>query len=910
MLVKLFERNSIILCVIPLFISLFNIFGPFLTDSVYLYSGVAVGVGSRVLPGYPTIDPNVGATSFALGARAALAVLSGHLPLWNHYEGLGAPLLGEMQSAALFPPTWLLALPHGQAIEQPLLQLVAGVGAFLFFRKFGLGTTAALAGSLVFEVNGVFAWLRNAIYNPVAFLPWLFFTVEALRAAALAERRLPQRAPMICLGAVMAALALYAGFPEQVYLYSLLLIAWAMFRMAGLASRKNLTFISDLLLTGLIALSLSAPVLVAFVVFLGDAKAAEHEGNGFYGVWLNSGAIIQYVMPYIFGPIYASTNQNVSDIWSRTGGYIGFMPVVIAFAGLLIPQRRAVKIFLVGWVVIALAASHGLPGVYQAFLTLPLVKLTASFRYLNPSWIFCIIFLGALFIDSIPTLPQPVLRRILSWAVACGLLLIVVAAVGARPLIPELWIASLTYKAFITGALLGVAVLSFCILRAARCASAEGAARVLSGILVAEAMFWFLIPYLSYPREGKVDDDVISFLRANIGYQRVINITEASLSPNYGSYFGIPLLNYDDVPVPKITGDYIKENLDPYAKSNVFIPSFPNLSPEQQTDRQKLFRERFSRYAQAGVKYMLGGADFNSNPAFHILPTGKYPYLLAAGQRVEIFSQGEPATSFTVTDVSLLMGTFDNTSSGQLKVTFCAGAVCAEGLADLGLAKDNKPLPILLDHPIRVEEGTGYSIRIEKLDGEKGVVLWMFPLASTDTATRIIGTPATVRDKYFPDLRLASDSDFDAMLVHRGLSMSIYELPGTRDYFSAEACALKPSSHDRVDASCARPSKLTRLELSMRGWSATVNGEAVPIGLSDGVFQTVDLPAGEKRIEFTYEPPGFKPALGAAGAALLLVLAVFARAIHVTCAKPTPDDLMRSGQSLSQRAQSTLPPCL
>ena len=106
--------------------------------------------------------------------------------------------------------------------------------------------------------------------------------------------------------------------------------------------------------------------------------------------------------------------------------------------------------------------------------------------------------------------------------------------------------------------------------------------------------------------------------------------------------------------------------------------------------------------------------------------------------------------------------------------------------------------------------------------------------------------------------------------------MSIYELPNTRDYYSAESCTLTPLSRDRVDASCAHMSKLTRLEVFMRGWSATVNEQPVPIDLSDGVFQTVDLPAGASRIEFTYEPPWFKPALAAATVALLLVFVVFA----------------------------------
>jgi hypothetical protein len=116
---KLFERRILeifVICAIPCFIALFSVFGPFLADAVYLYSGVALRVQAGGLAGFPTIDPNAGFTSFVLGARAASDLLSGHLPLWNHYEGLGTPLLGEMQSAALFPPTLLLAFPHGQAL--------------------------------------------------------------------------------------------------------------------------------------------------------------------------------------------------------------------------------------------------------------------------------------------------------------------------------------------------------------------------------------------------------------------------------------------------------------------------------------------------------------------------------------------------------------------------------------------------------------------------------------------------------------------------------------------------------------------------------------------------------------------------------------------------------------------------
>ena len=87
------------------------------------------GLGSAVftgLGGTPTIDPNIAFTSHAIGSLAARSVVAGESLWWNPYEGVGAPLAGEMQSAALFPLTWLMALPNGQLIEHLVFQIVAG----------------------------------------------------------------------------------------------------------------------------------------------------------------------------------------------------------------------------------------------------------------------------------------------------------------------------------------------------------------------------------------------------------------------------------------------------------------------------------------------------------------------------------------------------------------------------------------------------------------------------------------------------------------------------------------------------------------------------------------------------------------------------------------------------------------
>src|SRR3954451_21443225 len=97
------------------------------------------------LPGERAIDPNDGFTSQALGHRAALDWLHLRVPWWNPYEGTGAPLAGELQSAAFFPPTLLTAFANGQLYEHLLLEIVAGLSTYLLLRRLAIGRSASVA---------------------------------------------------------------------------------------------------------------------------------------------------------------------------------------------------------------------------------------------------------------------------------------------------------------------------------------------------------------------------------------------------------------------------------------------------------------------------------------------------------------------------------------------------------------------------------------------------------------------------------------------------------------------------------------------------------------------------------------------------------------------------------------------
>jgi hypothetical protein len=860
------RSHLVILAAVAIAIAVFGIFGPFLMDAVYFYSGVAAVDRFGPVSGVPTIDPNAGTLSFPLGARAAFEVLAGKLPLWNFYEGLGTPLLGEMQSAALFPPTWLLSLKHGQLIEHALLQFIGGVGAFLFFRKFGLGVTAAVTGALLYELNGVFAWLRNAIFNPVAFLPWLLLSMEWIRANAIGQLTYRERLPAIGVGGVAGALALYAGFPEQVYLYAFLVAIWTGFRVRALAAQELRRAIPDIFAMAIISAVISAPVLVTFADFLMDSDWGRHK-EGFYGAYFGPTMLLQYLAPYVYGSIFGTSNPAVMGMWSGIGGYVGFLPVAAAIGALVFTDRRGAKAVLVLWVVVCLCVTHGMPGVYQAFMALPLMKTAAVSRYLNPSWIFCIIFLVALFIDRLAEAAPAAARRAVVCAVLAGLAVVAAVGVAALPLISELWLDNAARR-YVAAALAAVAVLSGGMIALGWSLRGEVLAKCVSALLVAEALAWFCFPMLSHLRAARVDEKSISFLQAHIGLQRVVETQGQGIGPNFGSYFGIPTLSYGDLPVPARTVAYLQKHIDRHAGTEFVWNG--NLPPAELAARDEMFRERLPLYGAIGVKYLLAPADYNAIAAFQGLSdVEKGPHGLSAGQRLEISAVRGPAAEDAIAGLTVLVGTYGDTATGSLGVRLCARGLCAEGDADIAHGRDGQPLAISLDNVLDIGPGEAFTVSFRKIGGENLIAVWLLnPSAG--------GEQVPVR-AWLPKLGFIPRKDL--LPVHQGPAMSIFEIPGVRPYFSAGGCDVTPLSRNRVEVNCPTPNTLLRLELYMRGWRARVNGRNVVLGQEDDTFQTVAVAAGKSVVEFSYRPPGLNLALAAAILGIAAVLAIFAGAV-------------------------------
>jgi hypothetical protein len=306
------------------------------------------------LVGLPWSDANVGWVSQALGQRAALDLLHGQLPWWNPFEGVGAPLLGEAQSAALFPLTPLMALPNGQVLFHLALELVAGAAMLGCLRELRLARWACVAGAIAFACNGTFAWVTNAPFNPVAFLPVLVWGLERCRRRGLLED--PAGWLLVAAG---IELSLYAGFPETAYIDGLFALGWALLRAIQQPGATRAAYVGRVAFGAGVGLAVSAPFLAAFAAATSGAFVAAH-GSLFAGFSLPAPAASTLGMPYLLGPLHGFSSPALGPVyWNGIGGYLSALGIALGLVGILAGRDRGLRVFLGVWVAVTVARAVG-----------------------------------------------------------------------------------------------------------------------------------------------------------------------------------------------------------------------------------------------------------------------------------------------------------------------------------------------------------------------------------------------------------------------------------------------------------------------------------------------------------------------------------------------------------------------
>lgn len=631
-----------------LFLNLFQVLGIINTNPVDYRSVLAVNRQELFLNGEHTIDPNDGFTKQALGRASADEILSFDLPLWNQFEGIGMPLAAEMQSAALFPLTILHSLENGTIIIHTILQIIGGIGMYLFLRILKIRRIGSLSGGILFALSGSFVWLTNAALNPVAFIPLLMLGVEYLYRSTIKKKS----GGWILL-AVSLALSLYSGFPETVYLYSILPIGWAILRLFDLEKSLRLKFIVKLLVGGLVGLLLAAPILILFGAYVFSAYIGSH-GEGLATYHLSTYSLVAFVFPYIYGPIFGilSTAKDLAviDFWSNVGSYAGVSIIFLAVIGLFSKQiSRKYLIFLFTVVVIYSARTYGSDTLINLLNYIPGMSLLAVYRYAVPAIIFSLIVLA---IFGIQTLIDSYSKRLLYIYFGIFSLILAYLAYFGFGLSREL--GTKTVKVYFLASLILV-FSCFVAFLFIKFLPKKYQYLALSLVLIFEVTALYLVPQLSTDKHEGLELSSVEFLKQNLGNSRFYTL--GPIEPNYGSYFRIASINNNDLPVPKNWSEYIKAKLNSNTDPVLFTGTFMS-DPAGPTPKQELLRN-LDNYRDLGVKYVV----VQSSLPFSDEEQQTHGFVKVHSDRVaKIYELSNPSSYFVTENQKCLIEALSKTS--------------------------------------------------------------------------------------------------------------------------------------------------------------------------------------------------------------------------------------------------------
>jgi len=266
---------------------------------------------------------------------------AGRLPLWNPFNGAGAPLFANYQSALLYLPNLIaLLIPGGQALGWiGMLHLLwAGLGMGLYLRELGLPTFPRAIGLLAYALNGavVARFGTPPMVAVAAWLPWLMLAIERLiRRRTLID---------VSLLALVVTLQLLAGHAQWAF-YSLTLAAvYSLFRVFITDRPRDKPYLPLLLIGAGVALgfAMAAVQLLPTAELQRQSQRAESVETSFA---LNFSyqwpSLLTQINPSFFGNPGDGT-YVIGGEYFETASYIGIVPLCLALLaiGYYVRNRR------------------------------------------------------------------------------------------------------------------------------------------------------------------------------------------------------------------------------------------------------------------------------------------------------------------------------------------------------------------------------------------------------------------------------------------------------------------------------------------------------------------------------------------------------------------------------------------
>lgn len=312
---------------------------------------------------------------------------SGHIPLWNPDNMLGAPLVGNMQSAVFYPANWLYFIFPGAfslAMRAWLKLFIAALGMYLLARRVaGVGPLGAAIASVGFSFGAFMTvWLLHPHTAVAAWLPWLW-----LATSALIGRQTARRLWLVAAVAAVVAVIILAGHPETAYEIALVTGLFVIFLLWRQRSQGWAYLVRGFGLWAgacFIGVCLAAVQILPFVEYLQNSASTLLRGSATSAQAYSLPAYYAWTMisPDLYG------NPAHHDWWgpqanyNEANMYCGVLVILLALFAPLARERpqRQLSLFLLAFVGLAAAVVFNVPVLRQALVTATFTGLMATQR--------------------------------------------------------------------------------------------------------------------------------------------------------------------------------------------------------------------------------------------------------------------------------------------------------------------------------------------------------------------------------------------------------------------------------------------------------------------------------------------------------------------------------------------------
>lgn len=281
-------------------------------------------------------------------------LLAGHLPLWNPYVGMGAPLLANYQSALFYPGSWVYFglfvaggvrwMAWGQAVMIAMHLAWAALGMARLAGRLGMGRFAQVAAGLAFGLSGYLTARASflSINAAAAWLPWIVLCLTGLIDSL--QSKTPPLRWFLALSASVT-IQLLTGHAQTAW-YSLTLAGiWGVFYAwaRGSVDRRAVLTVratAGLGMAVLLAAAASAAQLLPTAEYLAQSQRSSAVAYDYalnYSFW--PWRLITLFAPGMFGSPVNGDYWGFGNYW-EDAVYIGLLPLLLATSALFAGFRR------------------------------------------------------------------------------------------------------------------------------------------------------------------------------------------------------------------------------------------------------------------------------------------------------------------------------------------------------------------------------------------------------------------------------------------------------------------------------------------------------------------------------------------------------------------------------------------